>query len=414
MKDIEVKDLFADIAASREAELVTSPQTAIVEKDNNDQASIEKEAYDSLSLEEKKIVEDLVAGIDINNTAQLTFYGVTAQRHMSEFADGVLKGYRTKDNGEIGKLISELVVGINSYTADSEPKRGLAKWFSNSKKELEIMKAKYKDLESNIDTIKGSLEEKLTLLNSDITLMEKLYNKNFVFYKELTIYIIAGKRKIAELKNEVLPEMIKKVEASGDLFYSQQLDDLKNKIARLEKRIFDLELTKQISFQTAPQIRMIQNNDMILVEKIQSSLLNTIPLWKNQMIIALGISHSREAAAIQRDITNLTNQLLTRNAEQLKMASVEVARENERGIVDIETLKKTNETIISSFSEIMEIQAKGRSARVAAEEELLVLERELKEKILESCSNFELNGSDDNTPSGNNLEDGKGFTYKLR
>lgn len=409
-KERENSDLSSIIGQN----IVKQEKQEIAENQNPSFNILEDEYYKGLSTEEIQLVDSLAAEIDIDNIAQIIQYGITAQTHMSEFTDGVLSTIKTKDTGEIGELISKLVGNINSYDNEISPKRGLARLFSNSKKEVEVMIAKFKNLESNIDTIKSDLENKSFILNKDVALMEKLFNKNLLFYKELTLYILAGKKKIAELYNVVLPELITKVQMSSDPFYSQQLDDLKNKIGRLEKRVYDLELTRQISIQTAPQIRMLQNNDMILIEKIQSTIINTIPLWKNQMIIALGINHAEEAAATQRAITNLTNSLLTKNAEQLKIASVAVAKENERGIVDIETLKKTNQTIISTISEIIDVQNKGREHRQTAEKELLVLENELKQKILESCNYQNPIGNYDSNSTENDTDAKKGPTLRLR
>lgn len=404
----------SDLSSIITSKIPNQDEQDLVKKQNTSFKPLEDEYYKSLSPEEIQIIDDLASEIDIDNIAQIIHYGITAQNHMSEFTDGVLRNIRTKDTGEIGELISKLVGNINSYDSEIAPKKGLARLFSNSKKEVELMIAKFKNLESNIDTIKSDLENKSVVLNKDVALMEKLFNKNLLFYKELTLYILAGKKKLAELYNVALPELINKVQMSSEPFYSQQLDDLKNKIGRLEKRVYDLELTRQISIQTAPQIRMLQNNDMILIEKIQSTIINTIPLWKNQMIIALGINHAEEAAATQRAITNLTNSLLTKNAEQLKIASVAVAKENERGIVDIETLKKTNQTIISTISEIIDVQNKGREHRQTAEKELLVLENELKQKILESCNYQSPIDDYDSNPTENEIDDKKGPTLRLR
>ena len=334
-----------------------------------------------LTPQEQKIVEDFAAKIDVENTAQILQYGAGTQKKMADFSDAALANVRTQDLGEVGELIVSVVGELKGF--DAEEEKGFFGFFRKQANKLENMKAKFADAEVNVAKIGDALQDHQIRLMKDSAVLDLMYQQNLAYFKELTMYILAGKRKLSEVRTGKLAELQAKAQLSGLAEDAQAARDLSDKCDRFEKKIHDLELTRQISIQPAPQIRMLQNNDTGMVEKIQTTLINTIPLWKNQMVLALGIAHSTEAAAAQRQVTDVTNQLLKQNAERLHMASVETAKEAERGIVDIETLKETNAKLIKTFDDVMKIQADGRAKRLAAESEMLKMENDLKQKLLQ-------------------------------
>ena len=337
-----------------------------------------------LTPEEKQMVDAFAEKIDIENTAQILQYGAGAQKKMADFSDSALEAVRTQDLGEVGDLLVEVVGELKGF--DAEERKGLLGFFRKQAGKLETMKVKFAKAEVTVERIGDALQQHQVRLLKDSAVLDKMYQQNLAYFKELTMYILAGKQKLAEVRAGKLKELEEKATASGLAEDAQAARDLADKCDRFEKKIHDLELTRAICIQTAPQIRMIQSNDTVMVEKIQTTLVNTIPLWKNQMVLALGIAHSTEAASAQRQVSEITNALLKQNAEKLHMASVETAKEAERGIVDIETLKATNAKLIQTFDDVMKIQADGRAKRLAAEAELAKMEQELKVKLLQISS----------------------------
>lgn len=335
----------------------------------------------SLTEEEKARAEAFAGEIDLYDSNAVLQYGSGVQKKMADFSEKALENVRTKDLGEIGGLLTDVVTELKDF--DEEESKGIFGFFKKNANKLTAMKAKYDKAEANISKICKTLEGYQVQLMKDAALLDKMYQQNLEYYKELNLYIAAGKKKIEDVRTKELPEMIKKAETSEFPEDIQTAKDLESLCVRFEKKVHDLELTRMIAVQTAPQIRLVQNNDTLMVEKIQSTIVNTVPLWKSQMVLALGVEHSSQAAAAQREVTDMTNELLRRNAEKLKMASVESARESERGIVDMETLKATNESLISTLDEVMQIQQEGRTKRREAEQEIQRLEGELKEKLLE-------------------------------
>ena len=334
-----------------------------------------------LSPEEQQMVSDFAAKIDVENTAQILQYGAGTQKKMADFSDAALASVRTQDLGEVGELITDVVGELKGFDADES--KGFFGFFKKQADKLDTMKTKYAKAEVNVAKIGDALQQHQVRLLKDSAVLDKMYEQNLAYFKELTMYILAGQQKLQEVRGGKLKELEARAMASGLAEDAQAARDLSDKCDRFEKKIHDLELTRAISIQTAPQIRMIQNNDNVMVEKIQTTLVNTIPLWKNQMVLALGIAHSTEAAAAQRQVTDITNALLKQNAEKLHLASVETAKEAERGIVDIETLKATNAKLIQTFDDVMKIQADGRAKRLAAEAEMARMEDELKHKLLQ-------------------------------
>ncbi len=343
-----------------------------------------KVAEPVLSEAEKQMVADFAAKIDVENTAQILQYGAGTQKKMADFSDAALANVRTQDLGEVGELITDVVGELKGFDADEG--KGLFGFFRKQANKLETMKTKFAKAEVNVEKIGDALQQHQVRLLKDSAVLDKMYEQNLAYFKELTMYILAGKQKLEEVRGGKLKELEAKAALSGLAEDAQTARDLADKCDRFEKKIHDLELTRAISIQTAPQIRMIQNNDNVMVEKIQTTLVNTIPLWKNQMVLALGIAHSTEAAQAQRQVTDITNALLKQNAEKLHMASVETAKEAERGIVDIETLKQTNAKLIQTFDDVMKIQADGRAKRLAAEAEMVKMENDLKVKLLQISS----------------------------
>lgn len=334
-----------------------------------------------LSEEEKAMVESFVQQIDLTNSTMVLQYGAGTQKKMADFSETALDNVKSKDLGEIGTLLSDVVTELKDF--DEEETKGFLGLFKKGANKLESMKAKYAKAEANVNEIVQVLEGHQVQLLKDVAVLDKMYELNLTYYKELTMYILAGKKKLQEVRATQLKELMAKAEATGLAEDAQAAKDLDDMCNRFEKKIYDLELTRQIAMQTAPQIRMVQSNDTIMVEKIQSTVVNTIPLWKSQMVIALGVEHSMQAAEAQRQVTDITNELLKKNAEKLKIASVETAKEAERGIVNMETLTATNQALISTFDEVMKIQQEGRIKRQEAEAEMQRMEGALKQKLLE-------------------------------
>lgn len=335
-----------------------------------------------LSPQERQQVAQFATQIDLNNSQMILQYGAGTQKKMADFSESALKNVRTKDMGEVGDLLSSVVVELKSFDVEEEEK-GIKGLFKRSSNRVTAMKAKYDKAEVNVNKICDVLEGHQVQLLKDIAMLDKMYDTNLTYFKELSMYILAGKEKLQEVRDGELQRLIQKAQASGLPEDAQAARDLEDKCTRFEKKLYDLELTRTISIQTAPQIRLVQNNDTMMAEKIQSTIVNTIPLWKSQMVLALGIAHSTQAAKAQREVSDMTNELLKKNAATLKTASIETAKESERGIVELETLKNTNETLISTLDEVMQIQKDGRQKRQDAEVEIQRLENELKEKLLQ-------------------------------
>ncbi len=345
-------------------------------------AEIIETKEDDLSPEEKEQVEKFMSQIDIKNSQLVLQYGAAAQKNVADFSEGALKSVRTKDMGEIGSMLTGVVTELKGFSVE-EQKGGFLGLFRKTGNQITSLKAKYDKAEVNVNKISKAMEGHQQVLLKDVAMLDKMYEENLDYFKQLSLYIIAGKKKLEEAKTAELPRLLAKAEESGLQEDSQEARDYASMIERFEKKIYDLELTRNISMQMAPQIRLIQSNDTVMAEKIQSTLVNTIPLWKSQMVIAIGLDHSQDAARAQREVTDMTNELLKKNAEALKIASVESAKESERGIVDIETLTTTNQMLIETFDEVMQIQADGRARRQAAEAELGRIENEMKDKILQ-------------------------------
>ena len=373
---------FQDVSTA--PTLTLDPFGAPEEKQPPVEAEKKEPALDEsiLTDEERKMVDAFAQQIDLTNSAMVLQYGAGTQKKMADFSEDALDNVRSKDLGEVGGLLSDVVTELKGFDEDEE-KGGIFGIFKKASNKIESMKAKYAKAEANVNEIVKVLEKHQVQLMKDTALLDKMYELNLTYFKELSMYILAGKKKLAEVRETRLKELLARAEASGLPEDAQAAKDLDNQCNRFEKKIHDLELTRMISIQTAPQIRLVQNNDTQMVEKIQSTIVNTIPLWKSQMVLALGVEHSAQAAAAQREVTDMTNELLRKNAEKLKMATVETAKESERGIVDMETLKATNESLISTLDEVMQIQQEGRQKRAEAEQGLREMEQELKAKLLE-------------------------------
>lgn len=342
----------------------------------------EYETY-PLSDEEKKVIDDFASQIDLYNSQLVLQYGAGAQKKISDFSEQALENVKSKDLGEVGQMLSSVVSELKAFDAEDEDKGFFGNIFKKSSNKITSMKAKYSKAEANVESICKVLEGHQIQLLKDSAMLDQMYKMNTNYYKELTMYIIAGKKKLAKAEQEEIPAMLKKAEESGLADDMNAANDYTALCDRFDKKIHDLELTRMVAMQMAPQIRLIQNNDILMSEKIQSMLVNTIPLWKSQMVLALGVNHSRQAAEAQRQVTDMTNELLRKNAETLKLASVETAKELERGVVDVETLTTTNEMLISTIDDVMKIQNEGRAKRRDAEVQLTKLENDLKTKLLE-------------------------------
>lgn len=378
----EEKSYIPTLTLEPTAEAVAEAAAPAEEEVKKD-ISIERPELEKLSPAEQAAVKAFAEKIDVLNTEQVMNYGSNAQKNISEFSEAALSSVRTKDLGEVGGMLGDLVVELQGLNFDPEEKKGFLGLFKKTSQNIASLKAQYDKAEVNVDKIVESLEKHEVVLMKDISMMDKMYERNLEYMKELTMYIIAGKLKIEQLRNEELPKYQQKAQESGLPEDAQAANDFANMIGRFEKKIHDLELTRTISVQMAPQIRMVQNNDSLMAEKIRSSIVNTIPLWKNQMVLALSLYHSEQAMQAQRNVTDVTNELLMKNAKTLHQGSVNVAKESERGIVDMETLKQTNLELIATLDEVRQIQDDGRARRAQAEDELARIEGELKDKLLE-------------------------------
>ena len=354
-------------------------QEAPKEEAAKDNGNVAMEAQ--LSAEELKQVEDFSKQIDISNSTGIMNYGVGTQKKLADFSEKAIDNVRTKDMGQVGDMITDLVTQLKNFDI-AEDEKGFKALFKKSANKIEGLKAKYSKVETNVQTISNELERHQVTLMKDVELLDRMYDLNLNYYKELTMYILAGKKRLEDERATTLVELQKKAEASGLPEDAEKAKDFANKCDRFEKKIYDLELTRTIAMQTGPQIRMVQSSDTVMAEKIQSTIVNTIPLWKNQMVIAIGIEHATQAAQAEREVNDMTNKLLRQNADALKVATIESAKEAERGIVDIETLKHTNESLITTLDEVLKIQTEGKAKRREAEAELVQIESQLKDKLL--------------------------------
>lgn len=371
----ELPPLTLEIEPDPVPAAASAPTAVVPEKESTPAETVR------LSPEEQKMVNDFIPKIELSNSNLIIQYGSGSQKKIAEFSENVLNSVRTKDLGEVGDMLSGVVTELKSF--DVEEEKGLFGLFKKSANKVTALKARYDKAETNINKICGAMEQHQVQLFKDIALLDKMYDLNTVYFKELCLYIIAGKQKLAMVRADELSALTEKARQSALPEDAQSANDLAALCDRFEKKIHDLELTRMISIQMAPQIRLVQNNNTLIADKIQSTLVNTIPLWKSQMVLALGVEHSRQASAAQREVTDMTNELLRRNADTLKMATIETAKESERGIVDIETLRHTNESLITTLDEVIRIQDEGRTRRKEAEIELTRMESELKHKLLE-------------------------------
>lgn len=362
-------------------ELTLTPEAPAAPETEKKEVEPVKVDESMLTEQEKKAVDDFAKKIDITDTNLVLNYGVAAQKSVATFSENALSSVRNKDLGEVGETLSNLVVEVKGF--GQEEKKGFAGLFRKQKDKLELMRAQYGKAETSVNRIVSELEKHQVTLMKDIAMLDQMYELNLKYYKELTMYIIAGKKRLAEVRSGELEELRKKAEASGLAEDAQAYNDYAQKCERFEKKLHDLELTRMVSLQMGPQTRLLQNNDTLMVEKIQSSLVNTIPLWKSQMVLALGMEHSRQATAAQSAVTQTTNELLKKNADMLKMGTIATAKEAERSIVDIETLQHTNEQLVSTLDEVVNIQREGAQKRKEAEVELGRIEGELKQKLME-------------------------------
>ena len=349
----------------------TAPETAAPTIDDS-----------QLTDAERKAIDDFIAKVDITNPDHVLLFGADAQKRIADFSQTALDAVKTQDTGEVGNMLVNLVSELKGFQRDSEEKKGLARLFAKGEDRIERMKARYSKVSTNVENIAGSLESYQTQLLKDVAMFDRLYDQNSDYFHQLTLYIIAGDRKLKEVRENDLKALREKAELSGDAMDAQKANDLAAQCDRFEKKLYDLKLTRQVAIQMAPQIRLLQNNDSLLVERIQSTLSNTLPLWKSQMVLALGMHHSQQALQAQTAVTNMTNELLKQNAQALKVGTIQTAREAERGIVDIETLIQTNQDLIDTINEVMDIQSQGHAKRLEAEKTLYNMEAELKKKLL--------------------------------
>ena len=335
-----------------------------------------------LTEAEKKAINDFIQKVDVTNPDHVLLFGADAQKRIADFSQTALDAVKTQDTGEVGNMLVNLVSELKGFERDTEEKKGLARLFAKGEDKIERMKARYSKVSSNVENIAGSLEAYQTQLLKDVAMFDRLYDQNSDYFHQLTLYIIAGDKKLEQVRNTELKELREKAEQSQDAMDAQKANDLAAQCDRFEKKLYDLKLTRQVSIQMAPQIRLLQNNDSLLVERIQSTLSNTLPLWKSQMVLALGLHHSQQALQAQTAVTDMTNELLRKNAEALKIGTIQTAKEAERGIIDIETLVQTNQDLIDTINEVMSIQSEGRAKRMEAEKTLYSMEAELKKKLL--------------------------------
>lgn len=379
MNEIDVMEQQAPTLVFGEVEDAVKDKQPLVEIPQAKE--VKQELDDSvLSEEEKRQVDEFAKQIDLHNSTAILQYGVGTQKKMADFSGNALENVKTKDLGEVGEMLTNVVTQLKSF---DEEEKGFLGIFKKPAQKLDTMKTKYAKAESNVNKICEALEDNQVQLLKDISILDKMYELNLTYFKELSMYILAGKKKLADTRQTELPQLLEKAKTSGLPEDAQAARDLEALCDRFEKKLHDLELTRMVSIQTAPQIRLVQSSDTMMVEKIQSTIVNTIPLWKSQMVLALGVTHAEQAARAQREVSDMTNELLKKNAEVLKVSAIETAKESERGIIDMETLKSTNANLISTLDEVMKIQADGREKRKAAEEEMRVMENELKTKLLE-------------------------------
>ena len=364
-------------------ELTAEPTTEIVEIPEQKEITAHYLENTKLTEAEQKMVDDFSEKIDLNDSGIVLQYGSAAQKKIADFSDNALEGVRTKDLGEVGNMITDLVAELKGFNIEPEEKKGFFSIFKKAGSGIAKLKTKYDKAEVNVDRITGVLEDHQNQLLTDIVMLDKMYENNLSYFKELTMYILAGKKKLEQERATTLIELEEKAKTSGLAEDAQAANDFANLCDRFEKKLHDLEMTRTISIQMAPQIRLIQNGDTLMAEKIQSTINNTIPLWKNQMVLALGLAHSKAAVEAQREVSDLTNELLKKNAEALKTGTVAIAEESERSIVDIETVRYTNEQLISTLNEVLRIADEGRAKRLAAENEMIMIENELKTKLLD-------------------------------
>ena len=371
-----------DIVAAAQAAVDSAAAAVAEQKEIESKVQADALSMENFSADEQKMINDFSKQIDVTDSALVFSYGSSAQQNIAQFSDSALKNVQTKDLDEVGDMIANLVGELRGFDADEEEK-GIFGWFKKQQSKLELMKARYTSSEANVNKICEGLEAHQVQLLKDIAMLDRLYDQNLTYFKELSMYIVAGKKRLEAFRAEEIQAARDKAAKSGLPEDAQAAKDLADKADRFEKKLYDLELTRNISIQMAPQIRLIQSSNQLMAEKIQSSLVNTIPLWKSQMVLALGIAHTQSAMEAQRAVTDLTNEMLKKNAKKLQMASVESAKEGERGIIDIETLTQTNQMLIQTMDEVLNIQQNGRQKRLEAEKELARIEDELKKKMLE-------------------------------
>ncbi len=344
--------------------------------------AIARQFTSSLSEEELKVVHEFSEKIDLGNANHVMMYGADAQKKVSDFADSILNSVKTKDAGDVGDMLADLVGELRHFEDSAEKPKGIRSWFSNPAKQLDQLRAKFDDVSGNVEKIAEALEKHQVQLLKDVSMLDHLYDTNLQYFKELTMYIVAGEERLKTVRETTLKELKEKAAQTEDAMEARHAADLAASLDRFEKKLHDLKLTRQISLQMAPQIRLLQNNNALLIERIQSTLVNTLPLWKNQMVLALGLQHTQEAVKAQRAVTDMTNELLKKNAEKLKMGTVETAKESERSIIDIQTLVETNQSLIDTMNEVVRIQAEGRQQRIEAEKTLYQIENELKNRLV--------------------------------
>lgn len=337
-----------------------------------------------LTPAERKAIDEFEKQLDVSNPDHILLFGADAQKKIADFSDTALDAVKTQDTGEVGDMLINLVTELKGFESEAEEPKGLRRLFTNANTRMENMKARYTKVSGNVENIAASLERYQVQLLKDVAMFNRLYDQNAAYFRQLTLYIIAGDEKLEQVREGELKELMARAEASGDAMDAQKANDLAAQCDRFEKKLHDLKLTRQVAMQMAPQIRLLQNNDSLLVERIQSTLSNTLPLWKNQMVLALGLHHSQQALKAQQAVTNMTNELLRKNAEALKMGTIETAREAERGIVDVQTLVQTNQSLIDTINEVMKIQSEGHAQRIEAEKTLYQMENELKRKLLQT------------------------------
>ena len=377
---LDVPDPVAPVDAEP-VKSVQEPAPAPVAEEEKEPVRLDQS---QLTEAEKAAIEDFIGKVDVTNPDHVLMFGADAQKQLGEFADSALEAVRTQDTGEVGKMLEDLVVELKDFEKDAEEPKGIMKLFSKAESRIEKMKASYNKVSVNVDSIQTSLEAHQVQLLKDVAMFDRMYDKNAAYFRQLTLYIIAGQEKLDRVRKGELAELHAKAAASGDAMDAQAANDLAAQCDRFEKKLNDLMLTRHVALQTAPQIRLLQNNDSLLVERIQSTIANTLPLWKNQMVLALGLHNSQQALKAQQAVTNMTNELLKKNSETLKMGTIETAKESERGIIDIETLIKTNQDLIDTINEVLNIHENGRKARREAEHTLFNMEQELKQKLLET------------------------------